>query len=234
MRRQIWLEVFLLTTLTNAGLAQTDFSASIVDLQKPEAPVLAKLSVFQDRRRLDMQPASGEGSIVAPLSARTPGKPDPGTEVRLGAPGRAVILNLTDHTSTLVIPDQKIYHTDPTYRLRPAEMYELYAVVRPANVDDACTEWMKKSSMEGESCKKVGEETVNGRSTVKYDLSCYGEICHLWIDRRLHVIVKRETKWNSTELRNIQEIPPDYSLFQPPADYVERGPGGVIQQHQPQ
>jgi hypothetical protein len=84
------------------------------------------------------------------------------------------------------------------------------------------------------SARKVGEEKVSGRSTVRYDLSRYGEICHLWIDSRLHVMVRRETKWNSTELRNIQEIPPDYALFQAPPDYSEVTLGGVIQRHQPQ
>jgi hypothetical protein len=232
MHSEIWLGICFLVALTRAGSGQTDFSANIVDLQKPDTPVLAKLSVFQDRRRLDMQPGTGEGSIVAPLSAGDQQKP--AMEVWLGAPGRAIILNLSDHTSTLLDPNQKTYHTDPTPRLQAAELYELYAIVHPGNADDACIEWMKVPKAEGESCKKIGEEKVNGRSAVKYDLSCYGEICHLWIDRRLHVIVKRETKWNSTELRNIQEIPPDYSLFQPPPDYLEQKLGGVIQQHQPQ
>ena len=64
--------------------------------------------------------------------------------------------------------------------------------------------------------------------------SLYREICHLWIDRRLRVILKRETKWNSTELRNILEIPLDYSLFQIPPDYLEGKLAGVIQRSQPQ
>jgi hypothetical protein len=147
---------------------------------------------------------------------------------------RTIILNLVDHTSTLLMPDQKTYHTDPTPRLKAAELYELYALVHPANLEDPCAEWMKVSGAEAEICKKVGEEKVSGRSTVRYDLSRYGEICHLWIDSRLHVMVRRETKWNSTELRNIQEIPPDYALFQAPPDYSEVTLGGVIQRHQPQ
>lgn len=232
MSKKIWSAVLLLLSLAGAGFAQTDFSADIVDLQRPGAPALAKLSFTQDRRRLDMQPASDEGSIVAPLSSRTSEKP--AMEVWLGAPGRAIILNLTDHSSTLLMPDQKTYHTDRTVRLKAAELYELYAIVHPANAEDACTEWLKFPNPEGDTCRKVGEKNVNGRSTVKYDLTCYGEMCHLWIDRRLHAIVKRETKWNSTELRNIQEIPPDYALFQAPPDYTEAAPGGVIQRHQPQ
>jgi hypothetical protein len=232
MRRQIWSGIIQWMLFTGVGLAQTYFSADIVDLQKPGTPVIAKLSFTEDKRRLDMQSGTDAGSIVAPLSAAATGKP--AMEVWMGAPGRAIILNLTDHTSTLLQPDQKTYHTDITGWLKAGELYELYTIVHPVSVDDACAEWMKLPSAEGERCKRVGEEKVNGRNTVKYDLSCYGEICHLWIDRSLRVIVKRVTIWNSTELRNIQEIPQDYSLFLPPPAYTERLLDGVVEPHQPQ
>jgi hypothetical protein len=164
-----------------------------------------------------------------------PTKDKAGADLRVGGAGSAIILDLADHTSIILIPNQKAYYRGPSQRLRAPELYSLYAVVHPDNVDDACAQWMKVPAADGETCKKVGAEKVNGRSTVKYDLSCYGETCHLWIDRRLHVIVKRETKWNSTELRNIQEIPPDYTLFQVPADYTEQTvTGGVIQKNQPE
>lgn len=231
MRRQILLGI-LLFSLADAASAQIDFSGDIVDLQKPGTPVLCRLSFTKDKRRLDMQPASDEGSIVVRLSAET--KEKPAAEVRVGGTGRALILDLDDYSSTILIPDEKTYSKQPGQRLRAAQLYGLYAFTHPSNVDDACPEWMKGQRAEGETCKKVGEEKVNNRSTVKYDLSCYHETCHLWIDRRLRVIVKRETKWNSTELRNIQEIPPDYSLFQVPADYSEGKLNGVIQQSQPQ
>ena len=70
---------------------------------------------------------------------------------------------------------------------------------------------------EGETCRNLGHETLNGHDTVKYELSCYGEVCRLWIDRKLRVLVERESKWNSTELRNIWEGPhcPACSTFLP-------------------
>ena len=82
-----------------------------------------------------------------------------------------MILNLVDHTSTSLAPDQKTFNTEPGQRLRPAELYGFYAIVHPANVDDACAEWMNVQGAEGETCKKMGEEKVNGRGTVKYALS---------------------------------------------------------------
>jgi len=232
MRGRICLRILLLVVPAGSAFGQANFSADIVDLRKPRTPVLAKLAFTQDKRRLDMQAASEEGSIVMLLSERT--KERPATEMRVGGTGRAIILNLVNHTSTLLAPDQKTFNTEPGHRLKPAELYGLYAIVHPANVDDACPEWMGAPNAEGETCKKIGVETVNGRIAVKYDLSCYKETCHLWIDRRLHVIVKRETKWKSTELRNIVEAPLDYSWFQIPPGYVEGKLGGIIQQSQPQ
>lgn len=233
MRGKICGGVLLWFSLAGGAFAQSDFSADIVDMQKPGTPVLAKLSFTKDKRRLDIQPASTEGLTAMRLSAPT--KDKPGADLRVGGAGSTIILDVTDNTSTILVPDQKVYYRGPRQRVRPPEMYSLYAVVHPDNVDDACAEWMKVPIAEGETCKKVGAEDVNGRRAVKYDLSSYGQTCHLWIDRRLHVIVKRETIWNSTELRNIQEIPPDYSLFQIPADYKEQtAVGGVIQRSGPE
>jgi hypothetical protein len=93
--------------------------------------------------------------------------------------------------------------------MRPNDLYGLEAMVHPADVDDACPEWISAIAADGETYHKSGVEVVNGRDTVKYELPCYGETCRLWIDRRLHALVRRETKWNSTELRDIQELPPD-------------------------
>jgi hypothetical protein len=46
--------------------------------------------------------------------------------------------------------------------------------------------------------------------------------------------VKRETKWNSTELRNIQEGPQPTSLFEVPVGYSSKTLGGIIRLSEPQ
>ncbi|HTS35390.1 MAG TPA: hypothetical protein VMH04_06945 [Candidatus Solibacter sp.] len=231
MRRGIGFGVFFLLSLAGIVSAQTEFSADIVDLLKPGTPVLAKIWFGSERRRLEIQAASDEGLTAMTLSAPTVGKP--GTDLRVVGSGNAIILDRANHTSTILVPEQKVYYTGPS--VRAPELYTLYAIVHPVNVDDACPEWMHGPNVAGETCKKVGDEKVNGRNTVKYDLSCYGETCHLWIDRTLHAIVKRQTIWNSTELRNIREIPPDYSLFQIPPGYTEQtATGGVIQLRRPE
>jgi hypothetical protein len=80
----------------------------------------------------------------------------------------------------------------------------------------------------------LGHETLNGHDTVKYELSCYGEVCRLWIDRKLRVLVKRESKWNSTELRNIRVEPQPPSLFDVPAGYSSTTFSGIIRPTEPQ
>jgi hypothetical protein len=93
---------------------------------------------------------------------------------------------------------------------------------------------MQRPSAEGETCRNLGLETINGRSTIKHELSCYGEICRLWIDRTLHALVKRETVWNSTELRNISEGPQQPSLFEIPDGSSLENIDGIIQPSYPQ
>ena len=212
--------------------AQTEFSADIVDLQKPGSPTLAKIYFAKDKRRIEMQVASGDGTIIMRLSQPTSAKK--GSHMQVGGREDAIIMDLANRTSTILWPAQKNYAQAPLMTLTPAELYGLYAFVQPTDVDNACTEWMRRPGAEGESCRNAGRETVNGRRTVKYELSCYGEVCRLWIDRNLHALVKRETKWNSTELRNIQEGPQAPSLFDVPVGYSSRTLGGIIRPTEPQ
>ena len=85
MIARIWLPIVLFVVLAGAAFPQTDFSADIVDLQKPGAHALAEFPFTQDRKRLDMQAASDEGAIVVRLSGRTEEKP--ATEIRVGGAG---------------------------------------------------------------------------------------------------------------------------------------------------
>jgi hypothetical protein len=134
----------------------------------------------------------------------------------------------------MLIPERKMYYDGKMGSLGANYKLGFYASLHPADVDRACGEWMVGFAATGESCRNMGSEKVGGRDAVKYDLSCYGEICHLWIDRELHALIKRETKWNSTELRSIQEIPQDNASFEIPAGYGKGVVEGVIQRNRPQ
>lgn len=224
-----------LATFSGAALAsaQNDFAAEIVDLQKAGSPTLAKIYFAKDKRRIEMQATSGDDAIILPLVQPT--STQRGTHFQVGGQGDSIIMDFASKTSTVLWTDQKYYSTASMKKLMPAELYGLYASIHPQNVDDACGEWMRWPGAEGESCRNLGREKVNGRNTVKCELSCYGEICRLWIDNELRVLVKRESKCNSTELRRIQEGPLPSGVFDVPADYNNRGAlTGIVQPTYPQ
>jgi hypothetical protein len=225
--------LFAALLATGIASAQSEFSAEIVDLQKTGTPILAKVYFANDKKRIEMQDASGEDTIIVRLVQPTAARR--GTDIQAGGRGDTIIMNFAAHTSTVLYPKERSYVEDSLKKLAPTEPYSLYAFVQPTDVDNACKEWMRRPSVEGgETCRNLGRETINGRSVVKYELSCYGEICRLWIDRNLHALVKRETKWNSTELRNIQEGPQPSNLFEVPVGYSSKNIGGIIRPGEPQ
>jgi hypothetical protein len=215
------LRLLVLLLLVGTAFAQAEFSADIVNVQEPGPyyPTLAKIYFAKNKRRLEMQPDAGDNSILITMKPAT--STDKGMEMRLGASGRAIVVNLDANTSTMLMAQGKTYYQAPLQKIRPGEVYSLYAFIQPVDVENACVEWMNRPAAKGETCRKQGPDTINGRPAVKYDLSCYGEVCHLWFDVKLHVLLKRESKWSSTELRNIQEGPQPASLFEIPADYAK-------------
>lgn len=231
-RNACTLFVLLLLSATSA-FAQANFSAELVDLQQPGTPVLARVYFAEGKRRFDMKAASGPDSILVNL--KRPTTTARGSHMRVGGSGDTIIVDVQNHSSTVLWPGEKTYHRAPYRVLSPAELYGLYANVQAVDVDNACDQWMKFPGAEAETCARVGNYDVNGRETVKYDLSCYGEVCHLWIDRRLRVLVKRETKWNRTEMRNIHEGSQPDNLFEVPSGYTEKANlSGLLLSTEPQ
>jgi hypothetical protein len=159
-----------------------------------------------------------------------------GGELHISGLEKTIILNLAHKTSTILEPEQKTYFQTSWLSPGPSELYIQYAALQPTNIDDACPEWMQRPGTQGESCKKSGYEFVNGRIAAKYDVSCEGEICNVWIDLKLGTLVKRKSKWTSTELRNIRVEPQPSSLFEIPEDYVISVTqlGGIIGRHEPE
>ena len=97
---------------------------------------------------------------------------------------------------------------------------------RPADVEDACPDWLKVSQHLGPgeksaTCRKVGDDTVNGRSAVKYEGSSGdGKKGEVWIDVKVRFLLKVVSPdGGGMELRNIQEGPSDPSLFEVPSGY---------------
>jgi len=187
------------------ALAQTEFSADIVDLQKPGTPTQAKIYFAKDRMRIESQTVSAHGA-------------------------GAVIMNYATQTGTVVMAQQHMYMEMPM-QAQTQRMAYAAAFFRAGDVENACGDWQKMGHTEG-NCHKVGSDTVNGRSTVKYETTnASGDVSHFWLDPKLRFPVKWEGKNSGGELRNIQEGTQPASLFEIPAGFVKMEiPGGMMQQ----
>jgi hypothetical protein len=159
---------------------------------------------------------------------------DPPVEMQVGGRGKAILLDLTHNNSTVLTPETKTYFQAPLRDLQPSELYLIYAFLQPKTPGSVCDEWMLRPHGEGESCRNLGHEIVNGRDTVKYKSTCSREVCHLWVDSELRVLLKRQTRWTSTELRNIREEKQSSELFEVPAGYTKSYFQGVIRASKPE
>ncbi len=203
LRRITRISCFFVLMLAAASfaLAQTEFSAEIVDLQKPGTQ--AKIFFAKDKMRIESQ-----------ASART---------------GGAVIVNYATQTSMVLMPQRQMYMEMPM-QAQSQRMTFTAAFFHAGDVESACGDWQKIQNQQGSSCHKVGSETVNGRSAVKYETTnASGDVSHFWLDPKLRFPVKWEGKNNAGELRNIQEGTQPASLFEAPAGFTKMDMGGMMQ-----
>ncbi len=197
--------VFAMIFTASFARAQTEFSADIVDLQKPGTPTTAKIYFAKDKMRI-------EPSANGPRS------------------GGAVIVNFGTQTSMVLMPQQHMYMEMPA-QSQSQRMSYTNAFFRAGDVENACGDWQKIEHAEGGSCHKVGNETVNGRTTVEYEATkASGDLNHFWLDPKLRFPVKWQGKNSSGELHNIQEGTQPASLFEPPAGFTKMEMPGMMQQ----
>ena len=190
-------------------LAQTEFSAEMVDTQKQGTPTTAKLYFAKDKLRIESHTAGAHG-------------------------GGVVIMNYATQTGIVLMAERHMYMEMPA-QAQTQRMGTAAAFFRTGDVENACGDWQKMGH-EGNSCHKVGDESVNGRSTVKYETTnASGEVSHFWLDPKLRFPVKWEGKNGNGELRNIQVGTQPASLFEVPAGFTKfempAGMGGMQQPH---
>lgn len=198
--------LFLLFAIV--AFAQQDFSADIVDTTNGKPIPKTKIYATKDKLRFEPQEAG---------------------------PAHPVIVNLSTHMAHALMPDRKMYmefpeeQTPGTHRLSR----ELF---RPSDAGNACAEWLKLPANQGGSCKNLGNETVNGRSTVKYEgTNAKGETGYAWVDKKIGFPVKWQGKDHSWELQNIQEGSQPSKLFEVPGDYQKfQMPAGMQNMQRPQ
>jgi len=194
-----------LVLVASFAVAQAEFSAEIVDLQKSGTPSQAKLYFGKDKIRIE------------PTSSGTHGT-------------GAVIMNFSTQTAEVLMAQQHMYMEMPVMA-QSQRMSYASAFFRAGDIENACGDWQKMGHNQGSSCRKVGNETINGRSTVKYETTnANGDVSHFWLDPKLRFPVKWDGKSNSGELRNIQEGAQPASLFEIPAGFTKMDLGGMMQQ----
>jgi hypothetical protein len=178
---------------TTALFAQEDFSADIVNTKDGANQSHAKIYVTKDKWRI-------EG-------------------LQQGRMNGAVITNLSTRTSDILMPDRKMYMEFPQGQGPMGQ--QLWSMYHARDIDDACSDWLKLPSNQSGTCQKVGSDTVNGRSTVKYiGTNAKGETGTMWLDKKIGFPIRWEgQKGGSGELQNIKEGSQPSSLFEIPSDY---------------
>lgn len=195
--------LFAFLLVSTFVLAQTEFSAEVWNNQKPEPQ--AKVYFGKDKIRFE----SGKKDTRA---------------------GGALIMNLATQSSTVVMDQQHMYMEMPAQLAAQRNTYHFF---RAGDVDSACSDWLAQSWNKGGTCHKVGTDTVNGRSTLKYEgTNSRGEPGTIWLDPKLRFPVKWEGKNGGGELRNIQEGSQPASLFEIPAGYTKFDMGAMMKQQQ--
>jgi hypothetical protein len=194
----------LLFLAASLALAQSEFSAEMVDNQKADA---SRAKIYFGKDKIRIEPAQKD--------ARGAG---------------AVIMNLSNHTFTVLMDQQHMYMEMPP---QMAEQKNAYDFFRIGDVENACADWLAQARNKGGSCHKVGSEKVNGRDTVKYEgTDEKGEASTVWIDPKLRFPVKWQAKKGSGELRDIQEGSQPATLFEVPGGYTKFDMGNMMQRHQ--
>jgi len=188
--------------MASVALAQTEFSADMVDAQKGSQ---AKIYMAKDKMRFEPAEKGQRG---------------------MGA----FIVNLTTQTSTVLMDQQHMYMEMPSQMAAQRNPYKFFRV---DDVENACGDWLQQQWNKGGTCHKVGSDTVNGRSTVKYEgTNSNGDAGTVWLDTKLHFPVKWVGKNGGGELRNIQEGSQPASLFEVPAGYTKFDMGSMMQRPQ--
>ncbi len=184
--------VLALLLVASSAFAQSEFSAEVFNNLRPDGPQ-AKVYFGKDKARFESAKKDAHG-------------------------GGAVIVDLAKQTWTVVMDERQMYMDMPSQMAKQRVTYDFF---RTGDVENACNDWIQRPENKGGSCHKVGSETVNGRSTVKYEgTNSKGETGDVWIDPKLRFPVKWQGKDNSSgELRNIQEGSQPASLFEIPAGY---------------
>jgi len=195
-----------LLILGSLAVAQTEFSADVVD-SNPHRQGKGPTKIYFGKNKMRFDAA---------------GDPQRG--------GGSVIFDLKSESWVVLMSQQHMYMEMPSTMMESRGMFHFFQTGDPS---DACADWLKIESNKGGTCHKVGSETVNGRSTIKYEgTNAKGEPGAAWFDSKLRFPVKWDGKNGSGEMQNIKEGPQPASLFEIPAGYSKMDMGSMMQKPQ--
>src|SRR5262249_4921437 len=111
-------------------LAQTEFSADVVNNDKSGTAHTAKMYFGKDKLRID---GTGRGN---------------------GRDRGVVIMDMNAQSWLILMPEQHMYMDMP----RGKESKEIFIYFRTGDVDNACADWLKIKRKKGGPCHKAGSE----------------------------------------------------------------------------
>jgi hypothetical protein len=195
-----------LLVIAQGALAQ-EFSAEVVNLKQSNVAA-KKLYAGKDKVRVELEERNASFGPTA------------------------LILDEAQRTPIALMTERHMYMEAPPIMAAPL----VTQFWRVSDVNDACPQWKKAAEQSGTnknwgSCTKVGSDSVNGRSAVKYEgVSSKGEKSYVWVDAKLRCVVKTDGGAGGIELRNIQEGSQPSSLFEIPAGYTRFDMGSMMKQ----
>ncbi len=135
--------------------------------------------------------------------------------------GANIITTFATQTTDIIMPQQHMY-MEHRAGDNPMHRGPNTSDVHPYDPKNPC------ASDPGSTCKNLGTETVNGRSTEHWQVTHKdGNVSDVWIDNSLHFPIKTVSGGTSWQLTNIKEGPQDPSLFQVPAGFHKMDISGM-------
>jgi Domain of unknown function (DUF4412) len=137
----------------------------------------------------------------------------------------AMITTFATKTVDVLMPQQKMYMEHKAGDVPGRGSGSSTVDVKPVDPNHPC------ENMPDVTCKKIGAETVGGRTCDHWELTDkQGKVTNFWIDQKLRFPIKIVAEDSTMTLTNIQEGEPDASLFQIPADFHKIDMGGMMPQ----
>jgi hypothetical protein len=201
--RALALALFLASSITAAD-RPIEFSADMVITQPTGQTLVEKLYVGKGRARLDRLGQPGENNRVSSL-----------------------LMDFDHQLLYLLLPQAKMYlkimGSNGIYFYRGSYLF------RPQTPDTACSDWIPEADSRGVTlhCKEVGQETLDGRLTRRWDATATnGAHGSLWYDSELNFVVKvlrvsKEGVQSGYELQKITVAAQPSELFDVPIEYHE-------------